>query len=208
METSMPPVFGKEKEAVAHGIGRCSPNTSIGFFAGDELEAPVEMYAAVITVSDKGYAGKREDISGPMVAKSLREMGAEVLEQLIVPDEVDHIVSELTRLADRGDVDVVLTTGGTGFAPRDRTPEATLQVIDRVAPGVAEILRLEGYKMTPLAVVSRGVAGLRGQCLIINLPGSTKAVRDGMQTLRKILPHAIQMARGEDLEHGDDAHAH
>jgi len=168
----------------------------------------MRMNAAVITVSDKGFAGKRKDISGPMVADGLRAMGASVLEQIIVPDEEDQIIATLTYLADSGDLDVIITTGGTGLAPRDRTPEATLQVLDRRAPGLAEVLRSEGYKKTPRAMVSRGVAGLRGKCIIINLPGSTKAVRDGMETLKDILPHAIQMAQGEDLEHGEHKHAH
>jgi len=168
----------------------------------------MRMNAAVITVSDKGFAGKREDVSGPLVADGLRAMGASVLEQIIVPDEEDQIIATLTYLADSGDLDVIITTGGTGLAPRDRTPEATLQVLDRRAPGLAEVLRSEGYKKTPRAMVSRGVAGLRGKCIIINLPGSTKAVRDGMETLKDILPHAIQMAQGEDLEHGEHNHAH
>ena len=166
------------------------------------------MNAAVITVSDKGFAGKREDISGPLVADNLRAMGASVLEQIIVPDEEEQIIATLTYLADSGDLDVIITTGGTGLAPRDRTPEATLQVLDRLAPGLAEVLRFEGYKKTPFAMLSRGVAGLRGKCIIINLPGSTKAVRDGMEALKDILPHAIQMAQGEDLEHGEHTHAH
>ena len=168
----------------------------------------MRMNAAVITVSDKGFAGKREDVSGPLVADGLRAMGASVLEQIIVPDEEDQIIATLTYLADSGDLDVIITTGGTGLAPRDRTPEATLRVLDRKAPGLAEVLRFEGYKKTPLAMVSRGVAGLRGKCIIINLPGSTKAVHDGMETLKDILPHAIQMAQGEDLEHGEHTHAH
>ena len=168
----------------------------------------MRMNAAVITVSDKGYTGKREDISGPLVADGLRAMGAKVLEQIIVPDEEDQIIATLTRLADSGDLDVIITTGGTGLAPRDHTPEATLQVLDRQAPGLVEVLRFEGHKKTPFAVLSRGVAGLRGKCVIINLPGSTKAVRDGMESLKDILPHAIQMARGEDLEHGEHKHAH
>jgi len=168
----------------------------------------MRMNAAVLTVSDKSYAGKREDVSGPLVAEGLREMGMTVLEQSIVPDEEDLIVSTLTRLAESGDVDIIVTTGGTGLAPRDRTPEATLRVLDREAAGIAEVMRSAGCRNTPLAALSRGVAGLRGRCLIINLPGSTSAVEDGMETLRDILPHAIQMARGENLEHGGDRHAH
>ena len=157
--------------------------------------------AGVITVSDKGFAGEREDASGPLLARLLRKIGAEVVHQTIVPDEQPEIALVLTRLADEVQVDVVVTTGGTGPAPRDVTPEATLSVIDREMPGLAEVLRTEGYRKTPLAVLSRGIAGMRGRTIIINLPGNPKAVREGMDTLASILPHAVQMARGGDLEH-------
>jgi molybdenum cofactor synthesis domain-containing protein len=157
--------------------------------------------ASVIIVSDKGYAGEREDASGPLLADLLRKMGAEVVSQTIVPDERTEIERALTRLADEEQVDLVVTTGGTGPAPRDVTPEATLAVIEREVPGLAEVLRFEGYRRTPLAVISRGVAGIRGQTLIVNLPGSPKAVREGMETLTPILPHAIKMLRGVDTEH-------
>jgi molybdopterin adenylyltransferase len=161
----------------------------------------VRIVAAVITVSDKGYAGEREDVSGPVLAEALEAMGAEVAHQLIVPDESERISQALCRLADVCGVDLIITTGGTGATPRDLTPEATLAVIERQMPGLAELLRFEGYKKTPLAVLSRGVAGLRGKCLIVNLPGSPRAVREGMEVLAPILPHAIQMAQGQDTEH-------
>jgi molybdenum cofactor synthesis domain-containing protein len=157
--------------------------------------------AAVVTISDKGYAGEREDVSGPILAGLLRAIGAEVVAQTIVPDEPEQIQRALIHLADDLGVDVVLTTGGTGFTPRDRTPEATRAVLEREAPGLAEVLRWEGYRRTPQAVLSRGVAGLRGRTLIINLPGSPRAVRESMEVLGPILPHAVQMARGEDTEH-------
>ena len=156
---------------------------------------------AVVTISDKGYAGEREDVSGPLLADLLRTIGAEVVAQIIVPDEPAQIQQALIHLADDLQVDVVLTTGGTGFTPRDCTPEATRAVLEREAPGLAEVLRWEGYRRTPQAVLSRGVAGLRGRTLIINLPGSPRAVREGMEVLVPILPHAVQMARGEDTEH-------
>lgn len=162
--------------------------------------------AAVITVSDKGSQGKREDVSGPLLASRLKGMGAEVVEQFILPDEPDQVATALTELADSGEIDLIMTTGGTGAAPRDRTPEATLEVIDRRMPGLVEILRFEGYKKTPFAVLSRGVAGLRRQCLIVNLPGNPNAVRDDMDILNSLLPHAIQMAKGEHLEHGSEEH--
>lgn len=159
--------------------------------------------AAVITVSDKGYAGERQDSSGPLLAEALQAMGAEVIEKTIVPDEPDMITRTLVILADEKRVDLIVTTGGTGAAPRDRTPEATRSVIEREMPGLAEVLRFQGYKQTPLAVLSRGIAGIRGRCLIVNLPGSPQAVREGMAVLAPILPHAVQMMRGEQLEHGD-----
>ncbi len=163
--------------------------------------------AGVVTVSDKGYAGEREDVSGALLADLLRGMGAEVVARTIVPDEPEQIQQTLIHFADDLGLDVVLTTGGTGFTPRDHTPEATRAVLDREAPGLAEMLRWEGYRRNPLAVLSRGVAGLRGRTLIVNLPGSPRAVREGMEVLAPVLPHAVQMARGEDTEHRGGAHA-
>jgi molybdopterin adenylyltransferase len=157
--------------------------------------------AGVVTVSDKGYAGEREDSSGPLLAELLRKMGAQVVRQTIVPDEQTEIRRMLIALADEAHLDLIVTTGGTGPAPRDVTPEATRAVIEREMPGLAEMLRFEGYRQTALAVISRGVAGIRGQTLIVNLPGSPKAVREGMETLIPILPHAIRMLRGVDTEH-------
>lgn len=153
--------------------------------------------AGVLTVSDKGYRGERANASGPLLADLLRKTGVTIVEQTIVPDEREAITRELARLADETRVDLIVTTGGTGPAPRDVTPEATLAVIEREMPGLAEVLRADGYRRTPLAALSRGVAGLRGQTLIVNLPGSPKAVREGMEVLAPILPHAIQMLRGE-----------
>ncbi len=159
--------------------------------------------AAVVTVSDKGSTGQREDVSGPMLADLVREMGARVVQREIVPDEQEEIGELLVSLADDLEVDLVLTTGGTGVTPRDVTPEATKAVIEREMPGLAEALRFEGYRRTPLAVISRGVAGVRGRTLIVNLPGNPKAVREGMETLSPVLPHAVQMIRGEHTEHED-----
>jgi molybdopterin adenylyltransferase len=129
--------------------------------------------AGVVTVSDKGYAGERGDASGPLLADLLREMGAEVVSQTIVPDERAEIERGLIELADEAQVDLIVTTGGTGPAPRDITPEATRAVIEREMPGLAEALRFKGYRKTVLAVISRGVAGIRGRTLAVNLPGST-----------------------------------
>ncbi|MCK5246198.1 MogA/MoaB family molybdenum cofactor biosynthesis protein [Candidatus Bipolaricaulota bacterium] len=158
--------------------------------------------AIVITLSDKVSAGEREDRSGPILVSSLQEMGIRVAERLVLPDERDTLSTTLVERADSGDIDLIITTGGTGLAPRDVTPEATQAVLDRELPGVAEMLRAEGYKNTPFAVLSRGLAGSRKQCVIINLPGSPKAVAEGMKALEPILLHAIQMTRGEDLDHG------
>lgn len=161
--------------------------------------------AGIVTVSDKGYAGERDDASGPLLADLLRKMGADVVSQTIVPDERAEIERVLIALADEAQVDLVVTTGGTGPAPRDVTPEATRAVIEREVPGLAEVLRFEGYHKTVLAVISRGVAGIRGGTLIVNLPGSPRAVREGMETLAPILPHAIKMLRGVHTEHGEEA---
>lgn len=157
--------------------------------------------AAVVTISDKGYAGQREDVSGPVLADLVREMGAEVVRTAVIPDEREEIVAMLVAFADEMALDLVITTGGTGVTPRDVTPEATKAVIEREMPGLAEVVRMEGYRQTPLAVISRGVAGIRGKTLIVNLPGNPRAVRQGMETLSPILPHTVQMIRGEDTEH-------
>ncbi len=158
--------------------------------------------AAAITVSDKGYAGEREDRSGPLLAELLAALGLDVTVTAIVPDDQGRIEALLRDLCDRDLVDLVITTGGTGAAPRDVTPEATRAVITREMPGLVELVRFEGLKKTPLSVLSRGVSGIRGRTLIINLPGSPKAVREGMEALAPVLPHALQMLLGENLEHG------
>ena len=167
----------------------------------------MKIRAAVVTVSDKGYVGEREDVSGPLLVDLLRGIGAEVVVQTVVPDEPEQIQQTLVHLADVQRLDLVLTAGGTGFTPRDGTPEATRAVIEREAPGLAELLRMEGYRRTPLAVLSRGLAGIRGRTLIINLPGSPRAVREGMEVLLPILPHAVRMVQGEDTEHREGEHA-
>lgn len=164
--------------------------------------------AGVATISDKGAAGEREDISGPLLADLLREMGAQIEQQVIIPDERGQIEQLLIEWSDERSLDLIVTTGGTGATPRDVTPEATKAVIEREMPGIVEVLRFTGYQNTPLAVLSRGVAGLRGHTLIVNLPGSPGAVRDGMETLTPILPHAVRMARGEDTGHDHEEEHH
>ena len=152
--------------------------------------------AVVVTVSDKGYAGLREDSSGPALRDLLRDLGAEVEEPRVVPDEQPLIEELLRGLADDGGVDLVLTTGGTGLAPRDRTPEATLAVIDRAAPGFPEAMRAASLAITPRAMLSRAAAGVRGSTLIINMPGSPKACREHFEVIADSLPHAIETLKG------------
>ncbi len=160
------------------------------------------MKAAVLTVSDGCARGERTDETGPYIRERLTAAGWEVVALEIVPDEPARIVEVLKRWADETAVDVALTTGGTGFSPRDHTPEATLAAIERRASGLSEALRADGMKKTPHACLSRGEAGLRGRTLIVNLPGSLKAVRDGMDFLLPILPHALEMIAGGGHERG------
>lgn len=154
------------------------------------------MRAAVLTVSDGCAAGTRTDESGPHIRERLAASGFDVVATAIRPDEPEAISALLAEWADELTVDVILTTGGTGFSPRDRTPEATLAVVERRAGGLAEALRADGMRKTPHACLSRGEAGLRGSTLIVNLPGSLKAVRDGMDFLVPLLPHALKMIAG------------
>lgn len=159
------------------------------------------MKAAVLTVSDKGSVGEREDTSGPYIKKALEEMGADVVAYEIVADDYEAIRAKLIIYADIKGVDLILTTGGTGLSPRDVTPEATADVLTRPAPGFAEALRVSGMAVTPKAMLSRAVSGQRDKTIIINLPGSLKAVKEQMDVLAPILPHALEMARG--MGHGD-----
>jgi molybdopterin adenylyltransferase len=151
---------------------------------------------AVVTISDSCARGAREDVSGRTIEGLLPAGVYEICHRRTLPDEEDMIALGLTQLADRVAADVVLTTGGTGFGPRDVTPEATAAVCDRMAPGLAELMRTESLKETPYAALSRATAGLRGRTLIINLPGSPQAVRECLEVLLPILPHAIEMMRG------------
>jgi molybdopterin adenylyltransferase len=158
--------------------------------------------AGILTVSDKGSKGERQDKSGEAIRRILSGIGVRVAEYDIVPDEQKLISERLVKWADKGDLDVVITTGGTGLAPRDVTPEATLAVVDRIVPGFAEAMRAESLKKTPHAMLSRAVVGTRGKCLIINLPGSPKAVRECLQVILPALPHAIETLKGESVECG------
>lgn len=153
--------------------------------------------AAVITVSDRSFRGDRADTSGALLAGLLAELGFAVGAVTIVPDEVDAIVAAI-RAQMAGGCDLVLTTGGTGLSPRDVTPEATRQVIDREAPGLAEAVRSAGRDKVPTSILSRAIAGISGRTLVVNLPGSTGGVRDGMQVLGPVLGHAVDQLRGGD----------
>ena len=149
--------------------------------------------AAIITASDKATEGQREDLSGPVLEGLLNEMGFLVVSRKIVPDERTIITAALMDLCDNGRADLILTTGGTGFSPRDITPEATLDVIDREVPGIPEAMRLESLKITPRAMLSRSIAGIRKKTLIINMPGSPKAAKECFEVLRPALDHAMEI---------------
>jgi molybdenum cofactor synthesis domain-containing protein len=155
---------------------------------------------AILTISDGVSRGARADRSGELIADWAAARGHHLVEHAIAPDEVAAIAARLMAWADSGAADLILTTGGTGFTERDLTPEATRAIIEREAPGVAEAIRRYGAETTDFAWLSRGVAGIRGRTLIVNLPGSTGGVRDGVKVLDRILAHAVQLHRGVDTE--------
>jgi molybdopterin adenylyltransferase len=156
--------------------------------------------AAVVTLSDKASAGLRADASGPLLATLLEDLGFSVGEPVVIPDDQALIERTLAELADTGDVDLIVTTGGTGLAPRDRTPEATMAVADRLVPGLAEAMRAASLSLTPHAMLSRAVAAVRKRTLIINMPGSPKACREHFAVIARVLNHAIETVRGEASE--------
>ena len=163
---------------------------------------PTNILAVVITISDACSRGEREDKSGEALVQLLQEIGAEIVETKIVSDDLEPLTETLRLFADRSDVNLVITTGGTGFSPRDNTPEATLAVIERAAPGLAEAMRMETLKHTPMAMISRGVCGIRSGALIINLPGSPKGVRESFAVIRPVLNHALKLLSGRPDHEG------
>lgn len=159
----------------------------------------------ILTISDKGWQGQRYDESGKAIRDSLAVLDSRVVKYEVIPDEMDVIAGKLVEWADEGNVDVILTTGGTGLGPRDVTPEATLSIVDKVVPGFTEAMRTKTFNATPFAMLSRAVAGVRGKCLIINLPGSPKAVQECLEIVSTAIPHAVEILRGEVTEHATDA---
>src|SRR5678816_3191379 len=152
-----------------------------------------EIRAIVLTISDSAAQGTRVDGSGPAVAGLLEQSGVKVSGTEILPDERELIAERLREICDSGEANLVVTTGGTGFAPRDVTPEATRAVIEREAPGLAELMRSESFKITPLAALSRAVCGIRGRTLIVNLPGSARGARENLTAILRLLPHAVEL---------------
>ncbi|BFT75391.1 MULTISPECIES: molybdenum cofactor biosynthesis protein B [Paenibacillus] len=158
---------------------------------------------AILTASDRGYRGEREDTSAQVIRELIEEeIQGEIIEYRVVPDEMDEIMASLIEMTDYYQADLILTTGGTGLAPRDVTPEATLNVIDRVAPGFAEAMRMISMQKTRKAMLSRAVSGIRGRTLIINLPGSPKGVQENLMAIIDQLPHALGILTGKEGDHG------
>ena len=154
---------------------------------------PAVLRMGLLTVSDRSASGQRPDLGGPALQERILEQGWKIVRQAIIPDNYPAIVSTLQSWADSGDVDIILTTGGTGFSRRDVTPEATLAVIQRQAPGLAEAMRQASLQVTPHAMLSRSVAGIRGQTLIVNLPGSPKGALENLAVILPVLSHAVQL---------------
>jgi molybdenum cofactor synthesis domain-containing protein len=159
--------------------------------------------AAILTISDRGARGEREDLSGPVLREELAASGRfEVVAEGMVSDDPEGISQALIEWCERGDIALILTTGGTGFSPRDLAPEATMAVLERPAPGFAEAMRAASLKITPHAMISRAVAGIRGQSLIINFPGSPKAARECLEVVLPALPHALEKLAGDPSDCG------
>jgi len=172
--------------------------------AGDVPENERSYRVALLTLSDRGARGEREDRSGEVLREMILPLPAEVVSREILPDELPEIQAALCRLADSGEVDLILTTGGTGVSPRDVTPDATRRVIDRELPGPAEAMRASSLKQTPHAMISRALCGIRKETLIVNLPGSPRGVRENLAVILPALPHALDKIRGDEGECGGE----
>ncbi len=158
----------------------------------------------ILTISDSGFKGEREtDVSGDTIAKMIMDSNLSVVKRDMVPDETQSIADTLRLWCDSGEIDVVLTTGGTGLGPRDVTPEATKSILDIEVPGIAEVMRMKTFEITPYAMLSRSASGVRSGCLIINLPGSPKAVRECLEVVLPSIPHGLQIIRGAGWLHDD-----
>jgi molybdopterin adenylyltransferase len=155
----------------------------------------------IITISDKVWREQRSDKSGQAIRDRFSAVDSRVVKYEVIPDEADIIANKLAQWADEGGVDIILTTGGTGLGPRDVTPEATLSIVDKVVPGFSEMMRARTFSITPLSLLSRAVAGVRKECLIINLPGSPKAVVECLEVILPAIPHAVEIIKGEVTEH-------
>lgn len=162
----------------------------------------------ILTASDRSARGERADLSGPALRAAVLEYGWIIVNQAILPDELDEIRNLLITWTDSGELDVILTTGGTGFAPRDVTPEATRAVVERDAPGLAEAMRAFSLQVTPHAMLSRATAGIRGKTLIVNLPGSPKAAVENLRVIAGVLPHAVQLLKEDPFAEESHAKTH
>ncbi|HEV8139773.1 MAG TPA: MogA/MoaB family molybdenum cofactor biosynthesis protein [Pyrinomonadaceae bacterium] len=164
---------------------------------------PTSIHAVVITASDACSRGEREDTSGELLVELLTGIGAHIVAKEILTDDLEPLAEKLREYADRPDVNLVVTTGGTGFGMRDNTPEATLRVIEKNAPGLVEAMRVQTLKNTPMAMISRGVSGIRSGALIVNLPGSPKAVRESFEIIKPVLNHVINLLQGSSASHDE-----
>lgn len=162
------------------------------------------MLAGILVISDRGWSGERPDKSGQVAKELIGLLGVEVAKYEVVPDETEVISKQLREWSDTVGLDLIITSGGTGLSPRDVTPEATLAVIDKIIPGLTEAMRMATMKRKPEAILSRAVAGSRGKCLIVNLPGSPKAVKECLEVILPVLPHALEILGGKISECGHD----